>query len=155
MGKVAGAQHFDGQNWYKQHIAKRTREALDEQDQAFAVRHAESTLNELACYLRRCAEHWHKSPAPCEIVGGSYIAERFGSWAEALRAAHLNTIYKKSSNRTNGRYQQEMKHQIELYRAERDAKRTERAKKELERQRNFIKAAQTQKKGSPDYAVSD
>lgn len=44
MGKVAGAQHFDGQNWYKQHIAKRTREALDEQDQAFAVRHAESTL---------------------------------------------------------------------------------------------------------------
>ena len=34
MGKVAGAQRFDGQNWYKQHIAKRTREALDEQDQA-------------------------------------------------------------------------------------------------------------------------
>lgn len=26
MGKVAGAQRFDGQNWYKQHIAKRTRE---------------------------------------------------------------------------------------------------------------------------------
>ena len=76
MGKVAGAQRFDGQNWYKQHIAKRTREALDEQDQAFAVRHAESTLNELACYLRRCAEHWGKSPAPCEIVGGDYIAER-------------------------------------------------------------------------------
>ena len=39
-----------------------------------------------------------------------------------------------------------MKRQIELYRAERDAKRTERAKKELERQRNVIKAAQTQKK---------
>ena len=77
MGKVAGAQRFDGQNWYKQHIARRTREALDEQDRAFAVRHAESTLTELACYLRRCAEHWGRSPAPCEIVGGSYIAERF------------------------------------------------------------------------------
>lgn len=155
MGKVAGAQRFDGQNWYKQHIAKRTRKALDEQDQAFAVRHAESTLNELACYLRRCAEHWGKSPAPCEIVGGDYIAERFGGWTNALQAAHLDAVYKKPNNRANGRYQREMKRQIELYRAERDAKRTERAKKELERQRNVIKAAQTQKKGSPDYAVSD
>ena len=155
MGKVAGAQRFDGQNWYKQHIAKRTREALDEQDQAFAVRHAESTLNELACYLRRCAEHWGKSPAPCEIVGGDYIAERFGGWTNALQAAHLDAVYKKPNNRANGRYQREMKRQLELYRAERDAKRTERAKKELERQRNVIKAAQTQKKGSPDYAVSD
>ena len=80
MGKVAGAQNFDGRNWHEQHIAKRTRAALDEQDRAFAECHAGDTLAELACYLRRCAEHWGRSPAPCEIVGGSYIAERFGSW---------------------------------------------------------------------------
>lgn len=30
MGKVAGAQNFDGRNWHEQHIAKRTRAALDE-----------------------------------------------------------------------------------------------------------------------------
>ena len=78
MGKVAGAQNFDGRNWHEQHIAKRTRAALDEQDRAFAERHAGDTLAELACYLRRCAEHWGRSPAPCEIVGGSYIADRFG-----------------------------------------------------------------------------
>ena len=36
MGKVAGAQNFDGRNWHEQHIAKRTRAALDEQDRAFA-----------------------------------------------------------------------------------------------------------------------
>ena len=65
----------------------------------------------------------------------------------------MNTIYKKSSNRTNGRYQQEMKRQIELYRTERDAKRAERAKKELERQRNAGKASQ--KQDVPDYASSD
>lgn len=40
MGKVAGAQNFDGRNWHEQHIAKRTRAALDEQDRAFAERHA-------------------------------------------------------------------------------------------------------------------
>ena len=36
MGKVAGAQNFDGANWYEQHIAKRTRDALAEQDRATA-----------------------------------------------------------------------------------------------------------------------
>ena len=44
MGKVAGAQNFDGRNWHEQHIAKRTRAALDEQDRAFAERHAGDTL---------------------------------------------------------------------------------------------------------------
>ena len=34
MAKVAGAQNFDGANWYEQHIAKRTRAALEEQDRA-------------------------------------------------------------------------------------------------------------------------
>lgn len=109
MGKVAGAQNFDGRNWHEQHIAKRTRAALDEQDRAFAERHAGDTLAELACYLRRCAEHWGRSPAPCEIVGGSYIAERFGSWSDALRAAHLNPAYSNPHNRSNGRYQREKK----------------------------------------------
>ena len=109
MGKVAGAQNFDGRNWHEQHIAKRTRAALDEQDRAFAERHAGDTLVELACYLRRCAEHWGRSPAPCEIVGGSYIAERFGSWSDALRAAHLNPAYSHPHNRSNGRYQREKK----------------------------------------------
>lgn len=94
MGKVAGAQNFDGANWYEQHIAKRTRDALAEQDRAFAEKHAGDSLDQLAAYLRRCAGHWGKSPAPIEIVGGSYIAERFGDWKDALRAAHLNPIYK-------------------------------------------------------------
>ena len=99
MGKVAGAQNFDGANWYEQHIAKRTRDALAEQDRAFAEKHAGDSLDQLAAYLRRCAGHWGKSPAPIEIVGGSYIAERFGDWKDALRAAHLNPIYKKPRNR--------------------------------------------------------
>ena len=82
---------------------------------------------------------------PCEIVGGSYIAERFGSWSDALRAAHLNPAYSHPHNRSNGRYQREKKRQIELYRVERDAKRAEREKKNLERQRvNAARAAAKQ-----------
>ena len=48
MGKVAGAQNFDGANWYEQHIAKRTRDALAEQDRAFAEKHAGDSLDQLA-----------------------------------------------------------------------------------------------------------
>lgn len=134
MGKVAGAQNFDGANWYEQHIAKRTRDALAEQDRAFAEKHAGDSLDQLAAYLRRCAGHWGKSPAPIEIVGGSYIAERFGDWKDALRAAHLNPIYKKPRNRDCGRYQNEKKIQIRLHRSERDAKRAARVERVKQRQ---------------------
>ena len=137
MGKVAGAQRFDGQNWYKQHIARRTREALDEQDRAFAEKHAGDSLDQLAAYLRRCAGHWGKSPAPIEIVGGSYIAERFGDWKDALRAAHLNPIYKTPRNRNCGRYQKEKSIQIQLHRVERDAKRAARAERAKQRQSKY------------------
>lgn len=51
MAKVAGAQNFDGRNWYEQHIAMRTRAALEEQDRAFAERHAGVGL--LSAALRR------------------------------------------------------------------------------------------------------
>lgn len=64
MGKVAGAQNFDGANWYEQHIAKRTRDALAEQDRAFAEKHAGDSLDQLAAYLRRCAGPLGKVPCP-------------------------------------------------------------------------------------------
>lgn len=54
MAKVAGAQNFDGRNWYEQHIAMRTRAALEEQDGPLR-----SVMPEIPCrswrYLRRCA----------------------------------------------------------------------------------------------------
>ena len=116
MGKVAGAQNFDGANWYEQHIAKRTRDALAEQDRAFAEKHAGDSLDQLAAYLRRCAGHWGKSPAPIEIVGGSY---------------------KNPRNRDCGRYQNKKNIQIQLHRSERDAKRAARAERAKQRQSKY------------------
>lgn len=40
MSKVAGAQKFDGRNWFEQQIAKRTQAALAAQDAVFAEQHA-------------------------------------------------------------------------------------------------------------------
>lgn len=74
---------------------------------------------------------------PIEIVGGSYIAERFGDWKDALRAAHLNPIYKKPRNRDCGRYQNEKNIQIQLHRSERDAKRAARVERVKQRQSKY------------------
>ena len=94
MSKVAGAQKFDGRNWFEQQIAKRTQAALAAQDAVFAEQHAGDSLPELAAYVSRCAAQWNHAPAPCEIEGGSYIARRFGSWEAALMAAGLSSAYK-------------------------------------------------------------
>ena len=46
---------FDYQEWLRQQVAKRAREALDARDAAFAEKHAETSLEELAHYLRMAA----------------------------------------------------------------------------------------------------
>ena len=53
MSKVAGAQKFDGRNWFEQQIAKRTQAALAAQDAVFAEQHAGDSLPELAAYVSR------------------------------------------------------------------------------------------------------
>lgn len=105
MSKVAGAQKFDGRNWFERQIAKRTQAALAAQDAVFAEQHAGDSLPELAAYVSRCAAQWNHAPAPCEIEGGSYIARRFGSWEAALAAAGLSSAYKIPRNEENRRYQ--------------------------------------------------
>lgn len=55
----------------------------------FADLHAADTDAEILAYLLGWAERLKHSPNMCEVVGGKYIAERFGSWARALKLAGL------------------------------------------------------------------
>ena len=148
MSKVAGAQKFDGRNWFEQQIAKRTRAALEAQDAAFAEQHAGDSLPELAAYVSRCAAQWNHAPAPCEIEGGSYIARRFGGWEAALMAAGLSSAYKSPRNGENRRYQKEKRRQTMLHKEERDAKRAAKREKAREHQRaDALRAAAKKRPG--------
>lgn len=69
MSKVAGAQKFDGRNWFEQQIAKRTQAALAAQDAVFAEQHAGDSLPELAAYVSRCAAQWNHAPRPLRDRG--------------------------------------------------------------------------------------
>ena len=112
---------FDYNSWCDQQIAQRTKDALAARDAAFAEKHAETPLRELAQYLARCACTLRHSPAPCEVDGGAFIEQRFGSWDAALRAACLPPARMMKLNST-ARYRRERAIQEPLFLAERKEK---------------------------------
>ena len=112
---------FDYNSWREQKTAQRTKDALAVRNAAFAEKHAETPLRELAQYLTRCARTLRHSPAPCEIDGGAFIEQRFGSWDAALRAACLPPARMMKLNST-ARYRKERAVQEPLFLAERKEK---------------------------------
>lgn len=112
---------FDYNSWCDQQIAQRTKDALAARDAAFAEKHAGTPLRELALYLARCARTLRHSPAPCEVDGGTFIEQRFGSWDAAMRAACLPPARTMKLNST-ARYRRERAIQESLFLAERKEK---------------------------------
>ena len=83
----------NGDNLLHQQIVKRTIEALQAQDEAFAIEYETASDADLIAYVRQCVDVSY-TPAPCEVVGGAYIAQRFGNWSAALKTAELPSQYK-------------------------------------------------------------
>ena len=113
---------FDYNSWCDQQIAQRTKDALAARDAAFAEKHVGTPLRELALYLARCARTLRHSPAPCEVDGGAFIEQRFGSWDAALRAACLPPTRTKAKLNGTARYRKERTIQEPLFLAERKEK---------------------------------
>ena len=123
---------FDYQNWCKQQVAKRARAALEARDAAFAEKHAETTLEELAQYLVRQANMLRHTPAPCEVDGGDFIEQRFGSWDAALKAAHLRPLLNTPKLVNTARYTKEKKIQEPLFAAECEEKKKQKRQKKAQ-----------------------
>ena len=115
-------ERFDYKSWFERNVAKRTVAALEARDAAFAEKHAGTPLRELALYLARCARTLRHSPAPCEVDGGVFIEQRFGSWDAALRAACLPPTRTKAKLNGTARYRKERAIQEPLFLAERKEK---------------------------------
>lgn len=103
-------------NIYDGAIRKMVTQALEAREEQFREAHKADTDAQLAAYLRMCAAKLQHTPWPGEILGGTVIAERFGSWEKALSAANLP--WPRSDNRPNTfrRVQQEELRQKEIYR---------------------------------------
>ena len=131
---------FDYKSWFDRNVAKRTEAALAECDTAFAEEHADTPLEELARYLARNAETLRHTPSPCEVDGGAFLEQRFGSWEAALEMAGLPPVRKVLQLRETARYRAEKKIQEPLFFEE-----SERKKKEKRARSAIRRAAQEAK----------
>ena len=118
---------------YNAVISRMARESLDQKEESFVQAHVQDSDAELLEYLRKCAAELGHSPWPKEIVGWTYLTERFRDWNEMLRIADLpipNTPNKPSSFLL---VMQETEQQKLIYRqrkAEKRAKAAERRKQQ-------------------------
>ena len=122
-------ERFDYKSWFERNVAKRTVAALEARDAAFAEKHADTPLRELALYLARCARTLRHSPAPCEVDGGTFIEERFGSWDTVLEMAHLRPPIKEPKLKDTARYKREKAVQEPLFYEESERKKKEKRAK--------------------------
>ena len=117
---------INGDNLLPQQIVKRTREALQAQDEAFAIEYETASDADLIDYVRRCVDVSY-TPAPCEVVGGAYIAQRFGNWSAALKVAGLPSQYKPPRENSYPRFHEEYARQEAQLMQERREKRQAKA----------------------------
>ena len=129
------------QNIYEAVIHRMVQEALDQQEQEFRQQHGADTEAQLLTYLRSCAVRLNHTPWPGEIVGGSCIQQRFGSWDRALTLARLPAPRTANQSQSFARVQEETERQKEKYRQQKVRK------KALANQRRMQQAA---KKKQPE-----
>ena len=103
------------QNIYEATIRRMVQEALEQQEQAFRQQHEADTDEQLLDYLRAWAIRLQHTPWPGELVGGSFIQERFGSWNRTLALAKLPPPRTPNQSRAFRRVQEETERQKQLY----------------------------------------
>ena len=116
----------NGDNLLHQQLVKRTREALQAQDEAFEIEYETASDDALIDYVRRCVDVSY-TPAPCEVVGGAYIAQRFGNWSAALKVAGLPSQYRPPRENSYPRFHEEYARQEAQLMQERREKRQAKA----------------------------
>ena len=120
------------QNIYEATIRRMVQEALEQQEQEFRQLHQADTDEQLLTYLRSWAVRYHHTPWPGEIVGGSFIQERFGSWNRALALARLPLPKTANQSKSFARIQQETERQKEIYKQKKAEKKVLAAQKRIQ-----------------------
>ena len=108
--------------------------ALEAKEEEFRKEHESDTNEQLLSYLRLCAAKLQHSPWPGEILGGTVIAQRFGSWEKALAEAGLPRPLGENKMSTFQRVKQEETRQKEIYRQRKAEKKILSQKRKLQQE---------------------
>ena len=120
------------QNIYEGTIRRMVTQALEAQEEEFRREHESDTDGQLIAYLRQCAMELQHVPWPGEILGGTVIAQRFGSWEKALAAAKLSPPKGRKKPDTFLRVKEEESRQKEIYRRHKAEKKRLAEKKRIQ-----------------------
>ena len=153
-----GGRPIDFQAWAQNQIVKRAVAALEARDEAFAERNADTPLPQLARYLSRCAISLGHSPSPSEVDGGTFIEQRFGSWAAAMAAAsspaaRLPQPRSMRKLRDTARYKAEKVKQEPLFREERRQKRQRKMEQSEQRKREQAAKKRAERAAKAEWAA--
>lgn len=58
----------------------------------FILDHQNDTLEQLSAYLKACMDDIGHPPARVEVIGGSFLEYRFGTWNKALRSVYSGKV---------------------------------------------------------------
>ncbi|MBR6657514.1 MAG: hypothetical protein IKL18_05010 [Oscillospiraceae bacterium] len=116
-------------NIYEAIIKKMVTKALEEQEMEFEETHKEDSDEQLLEYLKESAVKLHHVPWQREIVGGSYIEKRFGTYKAALRKAELPNPKHADNIENFSRIQKEIEIQKAAYRKNKAEKKERAAKR--------------------------
>lgn len=126
---------------YESVIKNMVMKSLEEQERQFEEAHSSDSDEMLLEYLKESAIKLHHVPWQREIVGGSYITNRFGTYKSALRLAELPNPKHADILENFSRIQKEVEIQKVAYRKNKAEKKERSAKRRAEqaakrRQRN-------------------
>ena len=132
MSNKEKTKYFNAQQWVNQQLEIRTNAALKQKNAQFAKDHANDSKFQLLTYVTVCAKELGHTPRVDEVIGGPYIAFRFGSWAKVIAEAGLPPCGKAPAPTGRKIYRDERKIQADLWKQERaDAKAQRTAQREL------------------------
>lgn len=130
MAKQGRRNYYGREEWLRIKAAEKTREALHRQNLLFPQTHKEADEQQLLQYVKDFAEELGHSPDACEVIGGSYIAQRFGGWEKVLEAAGLSSTGEISCPEKSLIYKKEFKRQLKALRQQQQV---QKAQKQAER----------------------
>lgn len=111
---------FDAQEYVNQQLEIRVTAALKQKNAQFAQEHEHDSKRQLLDYVIACSKDLGHSPHKDEVIGGPFIAYRFGSWMKVLEKAGLSYCGKAPALTKTKIYREELKVQAKLRRQEKE-----------------------------------
>ena len=116
---------------YESVIRNRVAKALDEKETEFAKKYRFASDEVVLEYVKACASELKHTPWPREIIGGRYLAIRFGTWKNVLRSAELPNPKTPDISENFAIVREETENQKILYRRRKAEKKERRRQKTL------------------------